>query len=177
MKKLETERLIIREIELNDAEEMFDYAKTEFVGPKAGWLPHKTIFDTIQIIRLMISEKETWGIKLKNSLEFIGTISLTDRSENDLVKKEIGYALSHKHWKKGYATEATNRVIEHAFDDLDVDVLRIGHSISNFASERVINKFNFKLKEHKLVKGPDGILKEIAYYEMTKDDYKEGIRK
>ena len=43
---LYTERLIIRPLAVSDAEDMFEYAKTNLVGPKAGWAPHININET-----------------------------------------------------------------------------------------------------------------------------------
>ena len=37
---LYTNRLIIRPISVLDADDMFEYAKTPYVGPSAGWAPH-----------------------------------------------------------------------------------------------------------------------------------------
>ena len=40
---LETERLIIRPIKIEDVNDIFEYATDEETGPKAGWTPHKNI--------------------------------------------------------------------------------------------------------------------------------------
>ena len=41
-----TERLILRNISVLDAEDMYEYAKTPYVGPVAGWHPHQSISET-----------------------------------------------------------------------------------------------------------------------------------
>ena len=43
LKTIETERLILREWTLDDAAEMYEYAKNPLVGPTAGWKPHESI--------------------------------------------------------------------------------------------------------------------------------------
>ena len=48
---LYTERLIIRPLSVLDADDMFEYAKTQYVGPMAGWPPHFSIVETISIIK------------------------------------------------------------------------------------------------------------------------------
>ena len=54
---LYTERLIIRPLSVLDADDMFEYAKTPYVGPMAGWPPHISIVETISIIKSMITIK------------------------------------------------------------------------------------------------------------------------
>ena len=50
---LMTSRLIIRPISVLDADDMYEYARTPYVGPQAGWEPHISIDQTIAIIRNM----------------------------------------------------------------------------------------------------------------------------
>lgn len=47
---LETARLIIRHMVITDAEDVYDYAKDPDVGPMAGWSPHTSLENTIQIL-------------------------------------------------------------------------------------------------------------------------------
>ena len=51
---LVTSRLIIRPISVLDADDMYEYAKTPYVGPYAGWEPHRSIEITIAIIKNML---------------------------------------------------------------------------------------------------------------------------
>ena len=43
---IETKRLILREITLNDTFDMYEYASLLSFGPMAGWEPHKTVSET-----------------------------------------------------------------------------------------------------------------------------------
>ena len=40
---IETERLILRGFTLEDAADLYDYAKNPNVGPHGGWKPHESI--------------------------------------------------------------------------------------------------------------------------------------
>ena len=52
MKKyIETERIIMRPIQISDAEDIFEYAQDEDTGPRAGWPPHQNIETTKEIIK------------------------------------------------------------------------------------------------------------------------------
>ena len=48
---LETNRLILREIEEKDVYDMFEYASLPYVGPVAGWEPHPSISYTKSVIK------------------------------------------------------------------------------------------------------------------------------
>ena len=43
MKPIETERLLLRPWRLEDAADMYAYAKNPNVGPNAGWKPHESV--------------------------------------------------------------------------------------------------------------------------------------
>ena len=49
---LETERLILRRWEESDAESLFQYAKDPDVGPIAGWPPHQSEEESLDVIRI-----------------------------------------------------------------------------------------------------------------------------
>ena len=72
MIKMETERLVLRAFTLEDAEDMYRYAKDERVGPMAGWAPHESVEETKDVIRLFIEEKDVWAIVLKETGQVIG---------------------------------------------------------------------------------------------------------
>ena len=52
-----TDRLILRPLSLDDANDMFEYAKLPNVGPNAGWEPHRSVYETTAVIYNLISNK------------------------------------------------------------------------------------------------------------------------
>lgn len=60
--ELRTERLILRPWEESDAESLYEYAKDPAVGPIAGWPPHTSVENSLEIIRGVLSEKETYAV-------------------------------------------------------------------------------------------------------------------
>ena len=48
---LETERLVLRRWEESDAENLYQYAKDPDVGPIAGWPPHQSVEESLDVIR------------------------------------------------------------------------------------------------------------------------------
>ena len=49
--RFETDRLFLRPWTEDDAESLFEYAKDPAVGPIAGWPVHKSVDNSIEIIR------------------------------------------------------------------------------------------------------------------------------
>ena len=48
---LETERLILRKWTEADAESLFECARDPEVGPIAGWPPHRSVEESLDVIR------------------------------------------------------------------------------------------------------------------------------
>ncbi len=147
MKTLETERLILRQFTESDLDDVFEYAQNPNVGPNAGWVPHKTKEDSAKILKMFIEENEVWAIVEKKSNKVIGSYGLhNDRKRDNPKAKMIGYVLSEKFWGNGYMTEATNRVLKYAFNELDLNIVSVYHFTFNNRSKRVIEKSGFKFE-------------------------------
>ena len=77
MKILETERLILRPINKDDASDIFEYGCEPNVGPTAGWKPHQNIKETRAIMKAVFIDKDNiFGMVLKSSGKMIGSIGL-----------------------------------------------------------------------------------------------------
>ncbi|MEG0036399.1 MAG: GNAT family N-acetyltransferase, partial [Oscillospiraceae bacterium] len=104
---LETARLILRPITHADAEDIFEYAQNENVGPNAGWKPHGSIEETHEIIDTVFSTENVFGIILRDTGKLIGSIGIIDdqKRENDEARM-LGYSIGEAYWGQGYMTEA-----------------------------------------------------------------------
>ena len=80
---LETERLILREFKIEDADDMYHHwANDEKVTRYLTWPPHQSIEDTKQLLSSWIQSYEkgdsyNWGIVVKDKSTLIGNISVT----------------------------------------------------------------------------------------------------
>ena len=54
---METDRFLLRPWRESDAEALFKYASDPDVGPRAGWEPHKSVEESLQIIRTTAQER------------------------------------------------------------------------------------------------------------------------
>jgi RimJ/RimL family protein N-acetyltransferase len=66
-----------------------------------------------------------------------------EKGEGSMVA-EIGYWIGVPFWGCGYATEASQGLIDHAFGSLGYEVLTASARVSNPASRRVLEKCGFQ---------------------------------
>lgn len=174
MKTLETERLILRKFVEDDLDDIFEYAQSLNVGPNAGWPPHKTKEDTAKILKNFIVEDEVWAIVEKKSNKVLGSYGLhNDQKRDNSNAKMIGYVLSDKFWGNGYVPEATKRVLEYAFNELDLNIISVYHFPFNERSKRVIEKCGFKFEGVLRLTStlPSGEIVDDVCYSMTKEEF------
>ena len=145
---LKTERLTLRPWTMDDAADMYEYASVDGVGQMAGWVPHKDIDETREILMNFIAEKKTFCVDLDGKA--VGSLGIEFYDEklfpefDDRKVREIGYVLSKDYWGRGLMPEAVKEAIRYCFEELGMDVLLCGHFDWNRQSERVQEKCGFR---------------------------------
>ena len=149
--KLETDRLILCEWNLDDLDDFFEYASNPDVGPRAGWNPHKNKEESLAILNRFIDGKKTFAIVYKDNNKAIGSLGielyeLEDKLTefNGYQGRSIGYVLNKDYWGQGLMPEALTKVIDYLFNTLEYDFLLSGHFDFNDRSRRVQEKCGFK---------------------------------
>ena len=145
---METDRIILRPWRESDAEILFKWASDPDVGPRAGWPPHKSVEESLEIIRTVFNDAtNTWAIELKETGEAIGAMGYGPSCECDLPAREgeplIGYWVAKPYWNQGICTEALQLMLDHIRQTTDIKSLISGHFIDNPASGRVMEKCGF----------------------------------
>ena len=171
-----TPRLILRDIDVNDAFEMFEYSKLPNVGPMAGWEPHKSIAESMAVIKLFINSKTrgepgVYAIVYRETNQMIGTIELYNYKP--YFKAELGYSLHPDFWGQGLVVEAAECLIDWGFRDLNLKRIEVATFPENHQSKRVCEKLGFKYEgiERKGYMRYDGIACDKVMYGMTDEDY------
>ena len=72
--EMETDRIILRRWQEEDADALYRYASDAEVGPRAGWPPHQSIESSRSIIRNLFTNDRTWAVVWKATHEPIGCI-------------------------------------------------------------------------------------------------------
>ena len=144
---LESDRIVLRPWRENDAAALYKYASDPEVGPRAGWPPHKSIKESLEIIRTVFHSDTTWAIVNKETGEPIGAMGYMNSDGNLLPSRSgeplVGYWVGKPFWNQGICTEALQLMLDHIRETTDIRSLIGSHFIDNPASGRVMEKCGF----------------------------------
>lgn len=154
---LETERLVLRPLEISDAEAMFAMDNNPIVHKYLWQTPTQEISETIKIIEYVNRQYAENNIGrfatiLKETGEFIGWTGIkfvNDHVENGNTNfYDYGYRLDEPFWNKGYATEATKFWLDYGFNQMDIKTMNAYTHAENGASNRVLSKCGMQFMEN-----------------------------
>ncbi|MCY7099777.1 GNAT family N-acetyltransferase [Streptococcus oralis] len=172
---IETERLLLRPVTLDDAEAMFEYA-SDRENTRYTFPTNQSLEETKNNIAqfYLANPLGRWGIEVKSNGQFIGTIDL-HKIDPILKKAAIGYIINKKYWNQGLTTEANRAVIELAFEKIGMNKLSALHDKDNPASGKVMEKSGMRFSHEEPYarmdnKEPGRIITRV-YYVLTKEDY------
>ena len=175
--RLVTERLILRAWQETDAEALYKYAQEPAIGPIAGWPPHSSVEDSLNIIRTVFAAPETYAVVLKETNEAVGSIGIMlgeglHSAEMQKGEAEIGYWIGKPYWGQGLIPEAVRRLLRRCFEDLGMTAVWCGYYDGNTKSRRVMDKCGFcfhHTEEGKI--SPLGDVRTEHFMRMTKGEW------
>ncbi len=144
-RSLETERLLIRPFQEEDAEAFFACCQNPNLGNNAGWAPHKTLEESREILlNVFIGQENIWAMTLKDTRQLIGSVGIVPdpKRENPQVRM-LGYWLDEAYWGKGYMTEAVQAVINYGFGELQLSLITANCYPHNKRSQQVLERNGF----------------------------------
>jgi len=169
---IETERLILKPISYDFAENIFNEFSEEiaiYMVPK----PAKHIDETNIFIKHSLKGLED-GVNLqmiilnKKSNEFIGCISINDIGKID---PELGIWLKKTSHKSGYGLEAMNELIKWANENIEFEYLKYSVDKRNISSIKIAEKNNGKImREYKNTGMGGNELEYLEYWIYPKID-------
>ncbi|MGH2453956.1 MAG: GNAT family N-acetyltransferase [bacterium] len=158
---LETERLTLRPLTLEDAADVFAYASEPEVARYVPWEPHRSQEDSRQFIagtleRSARGGSNTWAIVERASGKVIGSIRMGEVHPVH-ARADIGYSLGRRYWNQGLTTEAVRAVLRFGFEEVGLNRIYAVCHVANAASERVMQKvgmtYEGTLRQVALIKG------------------------
>ncbi len=177
-KRLETDRLILRKLTLNDAFAAFkNWTNDRDVTKYLTWPVHEHLNTTQKVIRDWVNRYEQrdfyqWAIVLKeNGDEPIGTISVVKKDDNTRMV-QIGYCIGKKWWHQGITTEALSALIRYFFQEVNVNRIEARHDPNNQNSGKVMLKCGMKFEGilRQADRNNQGIC-DAAMYAILAEDY------
>lgn len=141
--RLETNRLVLRRFEANDAQPMFDnWASDPAVTAFMTWPPHESQDVTRSVLDSWIADYPRddfyqWAIVLRDLAQPVGSISVVSVDEA-VESLEIGYCIGRRWWRQGVTSEALQAVIDYLFGEVGALRLCAKHDTRNPNSGRVM---------------------------------------
>jgi RimJ/RimL family protein N-acetyltransferase len=165
---LTTERLVLRRFTLGDAAVVLELLNEpsfkEFIGDRGV----RTIEDARNYLKkgpLKSYASYGYGVYLtmdKCDKMPVGMCGLFKR--DDLEQPDLGFAFFARACGKGYATESSRAIIDHARDTLGLPLLAAMVNPANERSVALIEKLGFRYKHP--YRMPDGEV-DLSYYELV----------
>ncbi len=144
MPQIATDRLFLRKIQVQDAQDMFAYAQLPEVTKYLTWYEHPDLLYTKRYVAFLqkkyqAAEFYDFAVIHCADNKMIGTCGFARLDPVNLVG-EIGYVFHPAYWHHGYATEAVRAVIRFGFEKLHLHRIEARFMINNLASRRVMEK-------------------------------------
>lgn len=170
MIRLETERLILTEWCVEDAEVLFELNSDTEVIKYTGDPGFKDVNEAKVLIDNYDQYKRYKMGRLaaivKRTGKMIGWCGLKYDEEDDFV--DLGFRFLQAEWNKGYATEASKAVLMHGFNELHLEKIIAHAMVENIASQRVMQKLGMSFIEEGMYKG---VL--VVQYQMIRSEYSD----
>ena len=150
---IETERLLLKALEIRDAPAMYAYRSDPAVCRYQGWRPASE-----EEVSGFIREHcgagfnlvDAWfqlGMYLKATSELIGDLGLHFLAP-DNRQMEIGFTVAPRHQRKGYAAEAVGVLLPYGFKVLNKHRIIASVDPRNTASIALLGKMGMRKEAH-----------------------------
>ena len=158
---LETDRLLLREMKMSDAEKLYEMECNPNVHKYLWNKPITSIeevYKYIEMVRDQYVKNEIGRFVVieKESNELMGWAGLkynTEMVNNKVNFYDIGYRLNEKFWGKGYASEASFAWLDYGFNVMKINVIQAAAHADNIGSNKILKKIGLKMTENYLEDG------------------------
>jgi RimJ/RimL family protein N-acetyltransferase len=149
--RIATDRLVLREITLDDLPAVLAYQNDPLYLRYYAWT-HRTEDDVRNFLQMLIDlqteeprRKFQLAITVAGDDTCIGNCGIRRKDHNDF-EADIGYELNPKYWGLGYATEAARALVEHGFGEMGLHRISAWCVADNDGSQHVLEKCGMKLE-------------------------------
>lgn len=142
----ETERLIIRQWEEKDYQDLFEYASDEKVTKFLSWPTYTNIQTAVERINFLRQQYDEgvitidYCIEVKEINKVIGSIGIVGYKAKNEGEVEIGYVLNPSYQGKGYMTEALVGMFKYIKQNKIAKRIVLKHDVENVKSGNVMKR-------------------------------------
>ncbi|HOC06204.1 MAG: GNAT family N-acetyltransferase [Bacillota bacterium] len=161
MPTLETRRLLLRPLCLEDAKDMYDYACDPLVSRYVPWETHRSIEDSYAYLNSAVEDQQagkpcSWAVVSKAENRMVGTAGYV-WWQPEHSKAEIGYVLARRLWGQGLTSEAVKTIIDFGFTRMELNRIEARCIEENIASAKVMEKCGMtregRMRDYLKIKG------------------------
>ena len=148
-KPLETERLLLRKLQLGDVYEYYERLFGDADVSRYMLIdPHQTIMESLESVQQKLKRYDEenfycWAVEQKEEGGLIGLVELL-RFDEQTDTCSFVYMLGCSYWNQGFGTEMLKAVFRFAFEEMEVERIIADHMTENVASGRVMEKAGMK---------------------------------
>ncbi len=173
--RLETPRLVLRQIRQEDTADIFAYASDAEVTRFLRWEPHQSQAQTASYVGEVLTGYQTgqdgpWALEDRASQHVIGQVHLMDLQLQHR-KAQVGFVLARPCWNRGLMTEALGKVLEYVFE-IGLNRVEAWPICEHRAATRVLEKVGMTkeglLRESDFQKGR---FRDFFVYAILRRDY------
>lgn len=149
-KRLDTARLVLRPLSWSDVPEVQSHMNDPEIARCTLTIPYPyPPGEAARFMRRALRQTADgagvfYAIEKRDTGELVGTMGY--RIEPEHKRAELGYVIAGPSRGRGYATEAAQRMIDHAFEDLGLEKIFASWFTANPASGRVLEKAGFRVE-------------------------------
>lgn len=140
MIRLETERLILRNYQLDDIAEVYDYFSNEEVARYEDFYPMSKE-EVVELVTEWMTMENRLVAVLKDTDKVIGSIGYWIDEDGDY---SIDFDFNPKSGKQGYATEAASKLLKYLFEDIKIQKIFGDCDIRNENSYHLLERLGFE---------------------------------
>lgn len=151
MKKMTTDRLIIRPFQSSDWEDLFEYLSSEDVCKYEPYDAYTKEACVEEAYKRATGEVDGfWAVCTANTMKMIGHIYFVQSDPAEFRTWELGYVFNPNFYGQGYATEASMRILQYGFMEKGAHRIVAGVNVKNEASWKVLERLKMRREAHLL---------------------------
>ncbi len=171
---LETPRLLLRPARPEDARFYFELWNSPF-ALRYNCMRPPSLEKAQARVAADAADVRVFYLERKADRATLGSVSLgEDELRYQADSLSLDYALAEPYANQGYMTEALERVIRHAFEDLGLELLSARVFAPNVASRRVLEKLGFTHEGtlRHAVMAQSGVIYDDTLYSLLREEYR-----
>ncbi|MFS0557978.1 GNAT family N-acetyltransferase [Brevibacillus sp. 179-C9.3 HS] len=175
---IETDRLILRQPDRNDLEDIYEVLSHEEVAKYVGVARFQSMAEAEMELRWyqdLFEQKQglRWAVSDRSTGKFLGSCGYKNYHAVH-NKAEVGYDLNFAWWNKGIMSEALAPIIAYGFSQMNLNRMEADADTRNTASIHLLQKFGFQIEGiHRETEYENGMYIDLVKLSLLRREYEK----